>query len=139
VQTGAARAAGSVGPGQAGEGSSPPRPPTGVLYPVGQCIDSVLATQLSKAQCMDFKPTYNPYWSTINGGLTQTPEGLVISILQNDCGNANHKSARPFFDRLDPGTHHIIAVQELYVSARTKATHRPPSYHLAYRPDASTT
>jgi hypothetical protein len=58
---------------------------------------------------MDFKPTYNPYWSAINGELTQTLQGPVISILQNNCGNANYKSARPFFDRLDPDTHHIIA------------------------------
>ena len=61
-----------------------------------------------------------------------------MAILQYNCGNANHKSARPFFDRLDPDAHHIVAVQEPYFNTRTNSTYCPPGYHLAYRPDAST-
>ena len=61
-----------------------------------------------------------------------------MAILQYNCRNANHRSARPFFDRLDPEKHHIVAVQEPYYTARTKSTYCPPGYYLAYRPDATT-
>src|SRR5438045_6953688 len=71
-------------------------------------------------------------------GQTQSPQGSTMAILQYNGRNANHRSARPFFDRLDPEKHHIVAVQEPYYTARTKSTYCPPGYYLAYRPDATT-
>ena len=70
--------------------------------------------------------------------LTQTPQGPIVAILQYNCGNANYRTARPFFDQLDPGRHQIVAVQEPGFNAKAKSTYCPPGYHLAYRPEAST-
>src|SRR5437016_7401701 len=71
-------------------------------------------------------------------GESRTPQGSTVTILQYNCGNANHKSARPFFDRLDPDNHHIVAIQEPYYNAKSKSTYCPPRYYLTYHPDAST-
>jgi hypothetical protein len=63
---------------------------------------------------------------------TRTPPGPNLAVLQYNCGNTDYKPARPFFDRLGPDVHHIIAVQEPYCNARTGATYCHPGYHLAY-------
>ena len=72
------------------------------------------------------------------GGVRKGAVGSLLTIIQYNCGNANHRLARPFFDSLDPGQHHIVAVQEPYFNTRTKSTYVPPGYHLVYHPEAPT-
>ena len=54
-----------------------------------------------------------------------------LQILQYNCGNANHKGTRPFFDSLDPRIHPIIAIQEPMVTERSKTTYCPKNYRLS--------
>jgi hypothetical protein len=55
-----------------------------------------------------------------------------LCIIQYNCGNANGKSARPFFDSLDLGQYPIIAVQEPMVLTRqVNGTYCPRNYRLS--------
>jgi endonuclease/exonuclease/phosphatase family metal-dependent hydrolase len=54
-----------------------------------------------------------------------------IQIIQYNCGNANHKAARPFFDAAAPARHQILAVQEPAYTPYNRATYCPKGYHLA--------
>ena len=37
-----------------------------------------------------------------------------LTIIQYNCGNANHRLARPLLDSLDLKKYHILTIQELY-------------------------
>src|SRR5438045_4687991 len=65
------------------------------------------------------------------------PTNGPLTIIQFNCGGANHCLARPFSDSLAPETHHIIAVQEPYFNTKSKSTYTPPGYHLFLHPDMS--
>ena len=71
----------------------------------------------------------------MEGTQTTTTE---LTIIQWNCGNSNFRQGRLFFDRLDPKKHHIIALQEPFVSKDTQHTYTPPGYYLAIGKDPST-
>jgi hypothetical protein len=54
-----------------------------------------------------------------------------IRIIQYNCGNANHKAVRPFFDAAAPARHQILAVQEPAYTPHNRATYCPKGYYLA--------
>ena len=62
------------------------------------------------------------------------PLAAEINIIQYNCGNANYKLARSFFDQLDPTKHHLVAVQEPYHNKAARTTYCPPGYTLCYQP-----
>src|SRR6266705_2303488 len=57
-----------------------------------------------------------------------------LTIIQYNCGNANHRLARPLLNSLDPGKHHILAIQEPYYNTYTKSTYCPQGFQLLYDP-----
>jgi hypothetical protein len=61
-----------------------------------------------------------------------------LSIIQYNCGNTNHRLARPLLDSLDPEKHHVLAIQEPYYNAYTQSTYCPRGFQLLYEPKAAT-
>ena len=70
--------------------------------------------------------------------MNEGPARNNLTVIQYNCGNANYRGARPFFDSLRPEKHHIIAIQEPAISKRNKATYTPPGYHLGIHPNQLT-
>jgi exonuclease III len=67
-----------------------------------------------------------------------TPYGPTLSILQLNCGNANHSLHRGLLDSLNPEEFPILAIQEPYFNQHTKTTYCPRAYHLLYQPEEKT-
>src|SRR6266702_2963465 len=60
-----------------------------------------------------------------------------LTIVQYNCGNANHCLARPLLDSLDPGKYHILAIQEPYYNTYIKSIYCPQGFQLLYDPKAA--
>ena len=54
-----------------------------------------------------------------------------LNIIQYNCGNANGRATRPFFDSLDPREFPIIAVQEPMITEAMGTTYCPKNYRLS--------
>ena len=61
-----------------------------------------------------------------------------ITIIQYNCGNANHRNARPIFDAVSPIHHTVLAIQEPYFNEKTRTTYCPTGHTLAYDPNPAT-
>ena len=58
-----------------------------------------------------------------------TPQTLSeLQVVQFNCNHANHKSERPFFESLNPKSHHIIAIQEPHINTNNQSTFCPIGY-----------
>jgi endonuclease/exonuclease/phosphatase (EEP) superfamily protein YafD len=55
-----------------------------------------------------------------------------LTILQYNCGNANHKKVRPWFDAASQATHQVLAIQEPGYSKLSKSTYCPKGFTLLY-------
>jgi exonuclease III len=55
-----------------------------------------------------------------------------LTILQYNCGNANHQKARPFFDAASQAKHQVLAVQEPGYLKHNKSTYCPRGFTLLY-------
>ena len=48
-----------------------------------------------------------------------------LTIIQYNCGNANHRFTRPLLDSLDLGKHYIFAIQEPYYNTYIQSIYCP--------------
>src|SRR5437763_10059552 len=55
-----------------------------------------------------------------------------FTILQYNCGNANYRTARPWFEAVLPADHQVLASQEPGYNRVTKSTFCPRGYTLLY-------
>src|SRR6266568_3034844 len=60
-----------------------------------------------------------------------------LTIIQYNCGNANHSLARPLLDSLDPKKYYILAIQEPYYNIYTQLIYCPRGFQLLYNPKAA--
>lgn len=51
-----------------------------------------------------------------------------FGIIQYNCGNANHRSARPLFDAATTTEYPLLAIQEPYFNERSRTTYCPRAY-----------
>ena len=59
-----------------------------------------------------------------------------LTILQYNVNHSAHKIQIPFLQQLDPRVHHVVAIQEPWVSLSNKNTVTHPGYHTIL-PDAA--
>ena len=79
----------------------------------------------------------NPYQQHQNGRnqrevSTEILRTRDISIIQFNCGQANHKSSRPIFDALEPEKRLVLAIQEPAFNKFTESTYCPRGFKLIY-------
>jgi len=56
-----------------------------------------------------------------------------LTILQYNCGNANHRKVQPWFDAVSQTTHQVLAIQEPGYNKLSQSTYCPKGFILLYK------